>query len=322
MQSPALPTVSALVPTYRRVDDLRRCIEALFAQDRLPDEILIVARPEDHATWEYLSGLTAPPIPVRTVTVHIPGQVQAINAGIDAAAADIVAITDDDAAPHRDWCARLARAFAEHPEVAGVGGRDNVHIGSRILTGERSKVGIVPKFGRVTGSHHLGVGPARYVDVLKGVNGSYRTAVVRSIRLDERLRGTGAQVHWEIALCLRLRRQGWKLLYDPEILVEHHIASRFDEDQRDSYNDLAQKNMAYNESLIRMEYLSKPERILYGLWAVGIGTRAAPGIVQYLRLLSGSDSHVMGSKMAATVSGFVDAWRYLSKSRPRLINTD
>jgi len=287
-------------------------MEALFGQDRKPLEIVVVARPEDSETWSYLKGLTATPVPVSVASVTVSGQVQALNAGIEIAAGEVVAITDDDAAPHPDWCARIAQAFAEHPEVAGVGGRDNVHHGDHLVTGERAVVGIVPKFGRVTGLHHLGAGPPRYVDVLKGVNGSYRTSLVRAIRFDERLRGTGAQVHWEISLGLQLRLQGWKLLYDPNILVEHYVATRFDEDQRNSYNPLAQRNMAYNESLIRMQHLTLPERFVYGLWALGIGTSAAPGLLQYARFLPYASRGVTGSKTVATMMGFVDAWRDLS----------
>jgi hypothetical protein len=43
------------------------------------------------------------------------------------------------------------------------------------------------------GNHHLGVGEPREVDVLKGVNMSYRRTAIADIHFDERMRGTGAQ---------------------------------------------------------------------------------------------------------------------------------
>ncbi|WP_455777492.1 glycosyltransferase family 2 protein, partial [Burkholderia stabilis] len=42
--------ISVLVPTYRRPADLARCLLALQRQHRLPDEVIVVARPEDDAT--------------------------------------------------------------------------------------------------------------------------------------------------------------------------------------------------------------------------------------------------------------------------------
>ncbi|ONQ99134.1 glycosyl transferase, partial [Burkholderia cenocepacia] len=55
-RAPARPTgeprmkISVLVPTYRRPADLARCLLALQRQQRLPDEVIVVARPEDDAT--------------------------------------------------------------------------------------------------------------------------------------------------------------------------------------------------------------------------------------------------------------------------------
>ncbi|NTX23610.1 glycosyltransferase family 2 protein, partial [Burkholderia cepacia] len=47
--------ISVLVPTYRRPADLARCLLALQRQQRLPDEVIVVARPEDDATHERLA---------------------------------------------------------------------------------------------------------------------------------------------------------------------------------------------------------------------------------------------------------------------------
>ena len=48
-------TITALVPTYRRPRDLARCLEALRAQVRLPDEVLVVVRDEDAETRDLLT---------------------------------------------------------------------------------------------------------------------------------------------------------------------------------------------------------------------------------------------------------------------------
>ncbi len=49
-------SVGVLVPSYRRPEDLGRCLEGLAAQIRLPDEVMVVVRDEDAATWEALDA--------------------------------------------------------------------------------------------------------------------------------------------------------------------------------------------------------------------------------------------------------------------------
>lgn len=306
----ARSNVSVLIPTYRRPLDLQRCINALLQQTVRPFEIIVVARPDDFDTWTYL-GTVTPSEFVTPVEVREPGLMQALQAGLEQVQGEIVAITDDDAAPASDWVSRISAAFGADDQIAGVGGRDIVHHGTAIEVGNERRVGIVPKLGRMIGNHHVGVGPVREVDVLKGVNGAYRTALLREIGFDQRLRGTGAQVHWEVGVGIQLRRRGLKLRYDPEILVDHFVAPRFDEDQRNSFSPLATSNAAYNEGLLRMEYLSISHRFLYLFWAILIGTRATPGLIQVLRLSVGPSRKIIGPKFVASVRGILESWLYL-----------
>ena len=47
--------ITVLVPTYRRPQDLARCLAALQKQERVPDEVVVVARPDDEATHACLA---------------------------------------------------------------------------------------------------------------------------------------------------------------------------------------------------------------------------------------------------------------------------
>jgi GT2 family glycosyltransferase len=303
-------TISVVVPTYRRMEDLRRCLTALAQQSRPADEIIVVVRTTDSDTVALLAEMDTSSLPLRIVTVAEPGQVQALNAGLAAAQMEIVAITDDDAAPHADWIARLVRSFEADPRIGGVGGRDRMFIGGVLQEGQKRTVGKVPRVGRHVGNHHLGFGPPREVDVLKGVNGAYRTVAIKDIGFDTRLLGSGAQVHWEIALGLAVKGAGWKLVYDPEIVVDHYLAKRFDEDQRNSFNAIAMHNMAYNEMFVRGEPLSKVNRALLLAWALSVGTKDSPGIVQWLRFV-GRDKSLTGAKLKASMLGRIHAWNVL-----------
>jgi hypothetical protein len=131
----------------------------------------------------------------------------------------------------------------------------------------------------------LDYGSPSEVDVLKGVNMSFRRQAIGTMRFDERMRGTGAQVHFEIAFCLALKRAGWKLLYDPALTVDHYQARRFDEDQRHSFNPVAFGNAIHNETLALLEHLPWWRRWVFAVWAMLVGTRKAFGLVQWLRFL-------------------------------------
>ncbi|WP_454871672.1 glycosyltransferase family 2 protein [Paraburkholderia xenovorans] len=278
--------VSVIVPTYRRTADLARCLAALDAQERRADEVIVIARHDDYATLDWLRTREASrPDPRRLVVlVRKPGVVAAYNLGIESASGDVLCFTDDDAAPHADWVARIARAFERDATLGGLGGRDIVHERNGILQGQKPRVGIVRWYGRTIGNHHIGHGEARQVHVLKGVNMSFRREAIGALRFDARLLGTGAQVHCEMAFSLDVQRRGWKLIYDPTLLVEHFPAQRSDEDQRFIFNDAAFYNASFNLRLIMCEYLTPPGRWAFVVYSTLIGDRADPGFLRALSL--------------------------------------
>jgi GT2 family glycosyltransferase len=296
-----------VIPSYRRPKDLARCLDALKKQKRPADEILVVVRDTDTETWTFVQTLNPEFLPLRTATVSVSGVVAAMNAGMDAACGDIIAFTDDDAAPHTDWLERIEAHFLSDTNIGGVGGRDWVYHGTQLEQGEREVVGQVQWFGRVIGEHHLGVGEAREVDVLKGVNMSFRRSAIKEMRFDERMLGTGAQVHFELAFCLPLRRAGWKLIYDPRVAVNHYPAKRFDEDRRNEFNDMALMNQVHNETLVLLENLPPVRRAVFLVWAILVGTQDALGFVQCLRFLP-SQGSLAGQKWFASLRGRWQGW--------------
>ncbi len=271
--------IAVLVPTYRRPDDLTRCLRALEAQRRGADRVLVVHRADDDASREVADAF-AERLPLESVVVERGGQVAALNAGLERVVEDVVAITDDDAAPHPDWLERIEAQYARSSEIGAVGGRD--HVMNETNT-ETSVVGVMTAYGKTIGNHHRGTGGARDVDFLKGANMTYRVSALDGRRFDERLRGTGAQIHNDLAFSLGMRASGRRVVYDPAIAVDHYPAERFDEDGRNERTLLAIENAAYNESLVISEYLRPSRRAAYRLWSFAVGTRVAPGLVQCVR---------------------------------------
>jgi glycosyltransferase involved in cell wall biosynthesis len=279
-----LPGITVIIPTYKRVADLARCLAAIDAQELKPAEVLITYRAEDEETTAYLARADRPAPDAHLLLCEKPGVVYALSKAIDTVRTEFFAITDDDAIPHPDWLARMVAHFQADPSAAGVGGKDHVCADGKWLEGAEPVVGKVLWHGHVIGHHHLGVGPARYVHTLKGVNLAFRTASFGSLRLDPRLRGKGAQVGWEMHLTLTLIAQGHKLIYDPAVLVEHFPGVRPIEENRAYFNPVSHGDEVFNRTLIVMEFLRTQRlgrlRQAALLAYQGLrGSRKAPGLL-------------------------------------------
>lgn len=304
------------MPTYRRPQDLARCLAALQKQERVPDEVVVVARPDDEATHACLADpLVVGALPLTLAPVELPGQVAALNCGLDAATGDVIAITDDDAAPHADWVRRIGAAFEADARLGALGGRDWVHQKGGVLDGSRFLVGKLMRSGKIIGNHHLGVGEAREVDLLKGANMSYRRDAIRSIRFDGRLRGAGAQVHNDMAFSMSVKNAGWKLVYDPRVAVDHFPAERFDDDRRDAQSMTAVRNAAYNLHLILHEQLPPAQREVAWWWYALVGTRVYPGALHAMLALGSKSARTKLARWHAVRTGAREARRAYAAHR-------
>jgi glycosyltransferase involved in cell wall biosynthesis len=94
------PRVSVVVPFYDRQRHLAECVEALLAQDLDGSvEIILV----DNGSSDVSAAAAARERGVTLLLERTPGAYAARNAGIRRAAAPIVAFTDADCTPDRDW---------------------------------------------------------------------------------------------------------------------------------------------------------------------------------------------------------------------------
>lgn len=112
-------SVSVVIATRDRPDDLRECLKFLSCQRVYrPIEIVVV---DNHPT----SGLTAPVVSafpnVRLAVETRRGSSYARNCGIRLSTGDVVAVTDDDTTMPEDWLETLIAPF-EQPDVGIVTG--------------------------------------------------------------------------------------------------------------------------------------------------------------------------------------------------------
>jgi len=129
--------ISVVIPTWNGREYLPRCLEALRAQQRLPDEVIVVDGGSTDGTVEFLER----EYPEVTV-VALPenrGFAGATNAGIRRAAGDYIATLNNDTEAHPAWLRVLESALEAHPEAG--------HCASKMLRADDP--GIVDSAGTV-----------------------------------------------------------------------------------------------------------------------------------------------------------------------------
>jgi glycosyltransferase involved in cell wall biosynthesis len=118
--------ISVVIPTYNRLEDLRKCLEALerqtFGCSRF--EVVVIDGGSSDGTLDFLEKFV-PGTAMRLSYLVEPkrGAAAARNAGVLRSKAAYVAFTDDDCIPEPEWLSDLFDSFPRDGNCAGVGGR-------------------------------------------------------------------------------------------------------------------------------------------------------------------------------------------------------
>lgn len=214
---------AVLIASYKRPADLARCLQGLEGQTRAPDEVVVVLRQEDHPSWELLREFTNKScLPLRAVPVERPGVLAANNAALPTLEADLVSFIDDDACPAPDWLARIEDHFRQRPQLGALGGRDRfAHPLMREETERETRtVGQIRWYGKIINYHHRRFAGVTKADSLKGCNMSFRRELLGLC--DEGLGGNAC--YYELDLCFRVKKRGFDILFDGDLLVDHYLS--------------------------------------------------------------------------------------------------
>lgn len=310
--------VSVVVPTFRRPANLLRCLDALKRQRVPAHEVLVAIRDDDPVTWATLVSWDSERLPLRLISAGHLGASEARNRCLDRATGDIVAMTDDDAAPRPQWLAQIERRFAQDPMLGAVGGPD--WIGGRELPPEHraAVVGRIQWWGRRVGNHHRGSRAPLAVEWLKGANVAFRRDALRSIRFGRMLRGSAAQFGEDVAVSLELAASGWKLSYDPDVAVDHfpgELPGRADHRTLTDWPSLL--DASHNETALLLGYLPPPRRLAFLAWATVVGTRLLPGCLVGLYLGATRLRLAPLRRCGVVLRGRLEGWRTWRATRPR-----
>ena len=255
-----MPSVAVVIPTVAgREAALDRCVAAVAAQTRKPDEIVVVR--------------------------GCPSYVSAIIAGVERTSADWIAFVDDDAVPQDEWLQTLAPHF-DDATIGAVGGRI-LHFVEGQPTARPYSRGPVAKltwYGRTLS--HLHDAPdarvVRDVDFLPGSNMCFRRSALPAI--DQRL-NRGMAPGFEMALCLSVRRRGSRVVFDSAAVVSHYPEARPEQLTRSDHRR-ASYEYSYMIAYTLLTNLGWPRRVAFLAYFTLIGQSMSPGLVMAPYFLS------------------------------------
>jgi len=124
------PFVSVVIPVYKDATILESCLDHLSNQTYPTDRFEVVV--VDNGSSFDLAGLFARRPGVSVIHCPKPGSYAARNRGVEAARGLIIAFTDADCQPHRQWLEWGVAAMQQEPEIAVLGGHVEVVPGSNL----------------------------------------------------------------------------------------------------------------------------------------------------------------------------------------------
>lgn len=264
--------VDVVVATYKRPDELRKCLQSLSVQE-IPHgvtfRVLVGVRLGDEE-----SRLIAEAWRATIIAKHATSLLPVLCACIESGHGSVIMFIDDDAEAEPSWIASHL-AWYKDPSIGAVGGSELPGQGKA----RKDQVGRVTWFGRIIGNHDCVTTSPRFVSVLKGVNFSMRRDVyVRP----PRLKGGGAELHWELWFCNVCRQLGMEVLFDPNIKVRHHLASRNAGAMRHSLSPADSYAFAYNATVVMLPFVGWARRMAMLMYGVLVGDWGAPGIARVM----------------------------------------
>jgi GT2 family glycosyltransferase len=178
-------------------------LEAVFNQDRLADDILVV---DDGSTDE--SVRLAKKYPVRVIRHPVNlGLASARNTAIKNTKAELIASLDSDCKPSACWLKRLSGRMA-NSKVAGAGGK----------TVEADTSSVVDRWRSVHMKQHWGDKVSGEPPFLFGSNTLFRRDLLLEVgSYNEKYRSNFEDVD----ISRRLRGKGYRLVYEPKAVVRH-----------------------------------------------------------------------------------------------------
>ncbi|MCG2686462.1 glycosyltransferase [Candidatus Parcubacteria bacterium] len=250
------PLVSIIVPTFNRPDSLRAVLESLEQQSHRDFEVIVIEG-GDFTAAQKAAATSEVVFPFKVLEQKTrAGLAAAVNEGVVASRGELIIRTDDDVEFAPDWLREICRSF-EDPQVGGVTGPTIIPADRQsyrdLLSGyEKFRRGNL--FWRAVGKIYfdyflegrslevaswfrcgafslganfeeaLQLESPIEVDYLHACNLAVRRSLLEEVGgFNEVYQGTAEYNEAEVAF--KLRRRGYKLIFNPQAYV-YHLVSR------------------------------------------------------------------------------------------------
>jgi glycosyltransferase involved in cell wall biosynthesis len=204
------PSVSVIVPVHRPTRAFRRCVSEVLALAGDYHELVVVSdRAVDGLPDEVKLVVTGSPIDTSPAEKRDAARALALG--------EIFAFIDDDAFPARDWLDQALARMVD-PEIAAVGGPGLTPAASGFR--ERAGGAFYESFfgsGQLRARFRR-VGHVRPVDDWPAFNFLVRREALAAVGGWQSTFYGGE----DTKLCLALRDAGFRIVYDPDVVVYHH----------------------------------------------------------------------------------------------------
>lgn len=216
--------LSIIICSHNRATDLKIAMQSLTAM-HLPDnmqcEVIIVDNNSTDNTKEIVENqILHCPLNIRYVFEPQQGLSNARNRGVEEARGAIIAFTDDDCIADTYWLTNLVNEFQADTALDGIGGRVE-------LFDIRDKpVTIMTSMERAT-FETLG----QLFSFLHGCNMAFRREVFQEVGCFDNKLGAGTKISSaeDSDFIYRVYKNGFKIIYSPDVLVYHNHGRRTDE---------------------------------------------------------------------------------------------
>jgi GT2 family glycosyltransferase len=215
-------TISVIIPSWNGVKLLPACLDSLRAQTYAEMEVIVV----DSASTDETVALVRrdyPEVGLFPMSVN-RGFTGAVNAGIDKARGELVAVLNQDIEVEPQWLEELVRTAAAHPEAGAVASRimlwdrrDHFHSAGDLYHTDGIPV------NRGVWEKDVGQYDAE-VEVFGACGGAalYRKSVLNRIGwLDESF----FMYCGDVDLAWRQQLAGWRTVYSPRAVAYHHLSA-------------------------------------------------------------------------------------------------
>ncbi len=205
------PTFSVVVPTYRRLAPLQRCLAALSRLDtpRERFEVLVVDDGSD-ASPEAIVAEAGKTLAVRLIRQDHAGPARARTRGAEEATGQYLAFTDDDCEPVSGWLEAFAAVLRREPHALA-GGTTIDLLGHRRCS--QASQALIDYLYAYTDRNHGS--PAFFTS---NNMACARTRFLETGGFDASFPLAAAE---DRDLCARWREKGWPLVHVPDARVGH-----------------------------------------------------------------------------------------------------